>query len=377
MSEPLSKIPSGIRYYFGQEARLRRKVEQTVMSIFDGWSYEEITTPTVDYYSLFEHGMGRSEAHRAFRFTDTDGRLLALRPDVTSGVARAAVTMFAERDRPLRLCYAALVFRQQPQSHAEWRRELTQTGCELMGANSSAADMEVLAIASEILHHLGLQGDYLITLNDVGIFNGIVKRLALDVVSRDEMRRLVDSRNAADLERFLVNHEFAAEERRALLQLTQLSGKRETLESARRVIMNSGSSEALDRLDRLWPMIESLDLADHFEIDLGDVARLDYYTGLTFNIYVNGAATRVGSGGRYDGLTAAFGKPEPAVGFVLDLDALTTVLLARKQHSSFPQEPERKISQVTNSDSSLLFGEAMRRRGEGERVLINFDEVTR
>ncbi|MEK6322812.1 MAG: ATP phosphoribosyltransferase regulatory subunit [Acidobacteriota bacterium] len=377
MTEPLSKIPNGMRYYFGQEARLRRSVEQIVMSVFDGWSYEEITTPTVDYYSLFEHGMGSSEAHRAFRFTDTDGRLLALRPDVTSGVARAAVTMFAERDRPLRLCYAAPVFRQQPQSHTEWRRESTQTGCELIGANTSASDMEVLAIASEVLQHLGLDGNYLITLNDVGIFNGIAKRLALDVVSRDEMRQLVDSRNAADLDRFLIHHEFAPEERQVLAQLTQLSGKRETLESARRVITNAGSSEALDRLERLWPMIESLDLADHFEIDLGDVARLDYYTGLTFNIYVNGAAARVGSGGRYDGLTSAFGKAEPAVGFVLDLDALTTVLLARKVDPNFPQEPERKMSHITNSDPSLLFGEAMKKRAEGERVLINFDEVTR
>lgn len=373
MSEPLSKIPDGMRYYFGREARLRRSVEEIVMSVFDGWSYEEITTPTVDYYSLFEHGMGSSQAHRAFRFTDTDGRLLALRPDVTSGVARAAVTMFAERDRPLRLCYAAQVFRQQPQSHAEWRRESTQTGCELMGANTSAADMEVLAIASEILQQLGLGGNHLITLNDVGIFKGIAARLALDVVSRDEMRQLVDSRNAADLERFLVSHAFAPEECRALAQLTQLSGKRETLESARPVITNAGSIEALDRLDRLWRMIESLDLEDHFEIDLGDVARLDYYTGLTFNIYVNGAAARIGSGGRYDGLTAAFGKAEPAVGFVLDLDALTTVLLARKADSNLQQEPERKVSDVTDSDPGLLFREAMKKRAEGERVLINFE----
>ena len=89
-TEPLSRIPTGMRYYFGPEARLRRTVEETAMNIFDGWSYEEITTPTVDYYSLFEHGMGRVEAHRAFRFTDTDGRLLALRPDVTSAAARAA-----------------------------------------------------------------------------------------------------------------------------------------------------------------------------------------------------------------------------------------------------------------------------------------------
>ena len=370
MSEPLSKIPNGTRYYFGREARLRRSVEQIVMSVFEGWSYEEITTPTVDYYSLFEHGMGRSQAHRAFRFTDTDGRLLALRPDVTSGVARAAVTIFADRDRPLRLCYAAPVFRQQPQSHVEWRRESTQTGCELIGANTSVADMEVLAVASEILQNLGLGHNYQIVLNDVGIVKGIAAGHAFDEVSRDEMRQLVDSRNAADLELFLAHHGFAPEDRCALTQLTRLSGKRETLERARRLIPNAGSREALDRLDSLWSMIESLDLADRFEIDLGDVARLDYYTGLTFNIYVNGAAARVGNGGRYDGLTAAFGKAEPAVGFVLDLDALTTVLLALEVDTRLPKESERQMSLVTDSDPTLLFCEARKKRAEGERVLI-------
>ena len=87
MSQPLSRIPSGFRYYSSHEARARRVVETTAMSIFAGWSYEEIVTPTVDYYPLFEQGMGESEAQRSFRLTDGDGRLLALRPDVTASIA--------------------------------------------------------------------------------------------------------------------------------------------------------------------------------------------------------------------------------------------------------------------------------------------------
>jgi ATP phosphoribosyltransferase regulatory subunit len=374
MSEPLSKIPSGMRYYFGQEASLRRTIEETAMTIFDGWSYEEITTPTVDYYSLFEHGMGRAEAHRAFRFTDTDGRLLALRPDVTSASARAAATLFAERERPLRLCYAAPVFRQQPQSHAEWRRESTQIGCEFIGANTNLADLEVLAIASEFLHRLDLGGNYSITLNNVEIFNGVAESLALDPSSREEMRHLIDVRNAADLERFLKPYA-SAEDRRAFAQLMQLSGKRETLDWARRVISNARSSSALDSLEGLWTVIESLDLTTSFEIDLGDVSRLDYYTGLTFKIYVNGAGARVGSGGRYDGLTASFGKAEPAVGFVLDLDALIDVLLARAKDLPGTRKPPRKAPELADSDPSALFLKAVERRAKGERVLIKSGEV--
>src|SRR6185295_18213339 len=101
---------------------------------------------------------------------------------------------------------AAPVFRQQPQSHAEWRRESTQIGCELIGANSGVADLEVLLIASEFLRQLDLAGDYAITLNDVGIFNGVAERLRLNPTSREEMRQLIDVRNAVDLERFLKSY---------------------------------------------------------------------------------------------------------------------------------------------------------------------------
>jgi len=373
MSEPLSKIPTGMRYYYGSEARLRRAIENTLVSIFDGWSYEEITTPTVDYYSLFEHGMGRSQAHHAFRFTDTDGRMLAIRPDVTSLVARAAATLFAERRRPLRLCYVAPVFRQQPQSHAEWRRESTQIGGELIGANSITADMEVLAIACEVLERLKLDRHCSITLNDVEVFNGIAEELNLGPDSRNEMRDLFDMRNAADLEGFLTGYS-SVKDSRAFAQLIQLSGKRKTLSDARRLITNARSQSALDRLERLWSVIESLQLADRFEIDLGDVSRLDYYTGLTFKIYVSGAGTRIGGGGRYDELTASFGRAEPAVGFVLELDALTEVLRARAYESSLIGT-SAEVTQLTANNLSDLFVAARKKRVLGERVLISSSEV--
>jgi ATP phosphoribosyltransferase regulatory subunit len=374
MSEPLSKIPNGLRYYSGQEARLRRTIEETAMSVFDGWSYEEVITPTLDYYALFERGMGPSEAHHAFRFTDTDGRLLALRPDVTSGIARVTATLFANRPRPLRLCYAAPVFRQQGQSNIEWRRESTQIGCELVSRNSTASDIEVLAIACEVLRRLHLDRGYVITLNDVEVFNGVAESLRFDSGARDQLRELIDGRNVADLECFLTAHA-SIEDCRAFSQLIRLSGRLDTLDKARRVITNARSRAALDRLDRLWRVIESLGLSNHFEIDLGDVSRLDYYTGLTFKIYIEGAGARVGSGGRYDNLTANFGKSEPAVGFVLDLDPLAGLLLASNNGAMLRTEAVRKSQQVISSDPTVLFSEAIERRARGERVVIDSGEV--
>jgi ATP phosphoribosyltransferase regulatory subunit len=377
MSEPLSNIPRGMRYYFGMEARLRRAVEETAMRVFDGWSYEEITTPSVDYYALFEQGMGRPQAARAFRFTDADGRLLALRPDVTSSVARAAATLFAERERPLRLCYAASVFRQNAQSHAEWRRESAQIGCELIGAASTVdADMEVIAVAVEVLQQLKLERNnnyYRITLNDVEVFNGIAELLAFDGSLRDRMRLLIDARDAAELESFLAPYA-TTDECERFARLVQLSGKRETLRAARGLITNARSVAALDRLEELWRVIETLNLTEYFEIDFGDVSGLNYYTGLTFKIYLSGAGTRIGGGGRYDNLTLNFGRKEPAVGFVLDLDAITDVL-ARSKSSSTAHEEDRAIARVSGDDSSALFFKAISNRARGERVLVESGEV--
>ena len=313
-----------MRYYIGAEARLRRTVEDVAMSVFEAWKYEEVITPSVDYYDLFEQGMGQREAQRGFRFTDNDGRLLALRPDVTSSVARMAATLLADRPRPLRFCYAAPVFRQQTQSHAEWRRENTQLGCELIGVGGKPADLEVLRLAAEILSRLNLQSRYCITINNVEIFNGVAAHLNLEPAAREQLRRLIDTREAAELQRFLQSYD--TDEARAFLQPTQLTGKRDVIRAMRTSIKNARSIAALDSLEELWNEIEELGLESAYEIDLGDVSSLDYYTGLSMKIFVHGAGASVGRGGRYDGLTASFGRAEPAVGFVLNLDALTEVL---------------------------------------------------
>jgi ATP phosphoribosyltransferase regulatory subunit len=368
MTESLSRIPYGLRYYFGAEARLRRSVEDTTMRVFDGWSYEEITTPSIDYYALFERGMGQEEAGRAFRFMDTDGRLLALRPDVTSSVARAAATLFAARERPLRLCYAASVFRTRTQSHAEYRRESTHLGCEFIGPGGRRADMEMLAIAVEVLERLGLDQDYCITLNSAEVFNGVAAGLSLDFQARERMRHLIDIRDTVELQSFLAHYQIPPEDRTAFSQLTQLSGKREILDQARGVITNARSVAALEAIEWMWSMVEALELTERFEIDLGDVGGLDYYTGLTFKIYVSGAGARVGGGGRYDGLTASFGRPEPAVGFVLDLDALTEVLARKTDARANGNGVEASALEIRDDASSFI--EARQRRARDERLKL-------
>ncbi|HYW74680.1 MAG TPA: ATP phosphoribosyltransferase regulatory subunit [Pyrinomonadaceae bacterium] len=361
----LSRIPSGLRYYVGEAARQRRAVEDCAISVFSGWSYQEIDTPAVDYYSLFEQGMG-PEAQSSFRFVDADARLLALRPDVTSSVARASATLLAETPRPLRLCYAASVFHQQPRTQAEWRRETTQLGCELIGAAGIAADVEPLLIVVETLNRLGLAGNYRITINNIDIFNGIADHLGLDRDSRERLRSLIDVRDTSALTELLTGLAVPEDERDLFVQVTRLSGKQGIIEAAKKVITNSRSNAALKSLEETWSVISGLGLAESFEIDLGDVSSLDYYTGLLFKVYVRGSGIRVGRGGRYDGLTSRFGRAEPATGFVLDLDELTRVVRPPEFTASRPSAAAVALAE----DNVAAFREAMRRRAADERICL-------
>lgn len=369
MLDPLSKIPVGMRYYFGEEAQLRRDVENRAMQVFNGWSYEEIVPPAVDYFSLFELGMGQLEACRAFRFSDSDGRQLALRPDVTSLVARAASTLFARRPRPLRFSYAAPVFFRQPRSHAEWRRETMQVGCELIGQQEVAGDAEILALAVELLNTLGLAACTRITINNVEIFNGIAENLKMDEYSRDRMRELINIRDTAGLESFLRPFASTDRERRIFSELTQLSGKKEILSLAREVINNRRSVAALDSLEHLWAILDGAGLSHNFEIDLGDVAGLNYYTGLTFKIYVEGAGAKIGGGGRYDNPIGNFGPAETAVGFVIDIEPVTKAMSILRTGN-----PEDTATPVSGPDVISRFQQALACRRKGQRIRFEHDE---
>ena len=91
-------------------------------------------------------------------------------------------------------------------------------------------------------------------------------------------------------------------------------------------LKNARSVEALDHLEEIYSIFERLDLAQHLTIDLGEIRGFDYYTGILFRAYVRGLGFEVASGGRYDGLPAAFGEDLPAVGFSFSLDRLEQIV---------------------------------------------------
>lgn len=362
----LSSVPPGVQYFLDDEVALRRSIERDVMSVFAGWGYGEIDLPIFDAYDLFTLGMGEDQASRTYRFTARDGTTVALRPDLTSLVARTVATRLRERQRPLRLCYTGEVFRADEPRRGR-QHEFHQLGIEHVGWASPESDVEVLLVALEALSVLGLD-DARVVLGHAGFFGGIVERLDLDADAVTALRTLVDRRQATAVEAFMAPHAPAAD-CSAFARLIGLAGSRTVLDEARALVSNPRSVSALEQLEVVLSTLESLGLDQLVSIDLGEVAGFDYYTGMTFSIYAPGWGLPIGGGGRYDALLAHFGTDEPAVGFSLSLDWLAGALAARGLDTERRSTPS-SIPLQAGADLGSLFGEAKRLRSEGLTVTI-------
>ena len=369
----LTKIPSGVQYFFDDEVRRRRYVEETALGVFKGWSFDEIILPMFDYQDLFSRGMGAEKADRTYRFVDRDGSLLALRPELTSLVARTVATRFRRKPRPVRLCYSGEVFRyDEPTQRAA--REFHQIGLEHIGEPGIVADLEVLLIAAETLSALGLAG-FRIALSHVNFFHGIADHLGFAAPQRATLRELIDRRNIQSLDQFLSIKapQIGKEQREQFCQLIRRAGTEESLTLARQILLNEQSLAAIAHLTMLHEALRELDLHDSFAIDLGEAADLDYYTGLTFKIYVPDLGSAIGSGGRYDNLIGNFGDPEPAVGFSLSLDGLAAALAIQR-----PDHPRQSVESPEIVEQSerlaLCFRRAQELRKQKRKVKIGAEQ---
>jgi ATP phosphoribosyltransferase regulatory subunit len=355
------QVPPGVQCFVGDEARRRRRIEERVVSVFEGWDYEEIIPPLFDYADVFA---GKALGPKTYSFVGRDGSLLALRPDFTSLLAKVAAGRLAHRPPPMRLYYSGEVLRYEPPK-AGRQSELFQMGLEHLGGAAPAADVEILAVAAECLEALGVRG-WVLSLGHVGVFNGLLEGLAADPVSLEALRERVDAKDADGAREALAALGAPAEVRDAVVRLTTLSGDAAVLAEAQQAL--AGAPRALAALDELRSVVQALaaaGLGAPVTVDLGEARGLDYYTGLVFRAYAPGLGFEVGGGGRYDTLLARFGRPMPAVGFMLGLDRVA-LLLERQRAGRGAERPPAE--DVGGRDVGAALAEARLRRAAGVRV---------
>ena len=189
--------PNGVNDILPDECAVKKEIESTIWSVFSSIGYKEVETPTFEYYDCYLGLSGQISQEHMFKFFDEQGRILALRPDFTTSIARMAATKVANSDKPQRYLYTGNVYRVE-QTQGARQREFTQSGIELIGSYSPSADAEVISAAMEAVLAVGIE-EFSMEIGQIAFFNGLVKQAGLDEQSIEKLRERIDSKDSVGI----------------------------------------------------------------------------------------------------------------------------------------------------------------------------------
>ena len=353
MGERLQPI-RGTRDLLPADCRSHAHVEDVCRRIAERYGYGEIRTPVLEATQVFSRTLGDATdvvQKEMYTFDDRNGDSITLRPENTAGVARALLSNGLLDAMPLRLHYAGAMFRHERPQKGRYR-QFHQTGVELFGVAEPLGDVEVIALARDVLDELGLLQDTVLEINTLG-----------DVASRqDHLRALVAYFN--DHRGQLSDVSVQRLERNPLRILdSKEPGDRDLIAEAP-VILDYLGDDARRFFDEVLEGLDTLSIS--CQVNPRIVRGFDYYCHTAFEFVTAklGAQGTVIGGGRYDGLMEQMGGPPvPGVGWASGIERLA--LLAGE-----PPEPRRPIAVIGLGEPATRQALVMAHqlRGQGHRV---------
>lgn len=324
LSTPSPAVPEGLWDVLPAQAKQRRNFEARLRIAFEQCSYGEVICPTFEFYDNLAVETGAVIEGDMVRFMGSDGRLLALRPEMTTAIARIVAQRLDPADEPHRLFYIANVFREHSSRQGQ-PREFWQAGVERVGGGTAADDAEVVSLFIETLSTSGLS-DFQIGLGQIDFIRCILSELPLSGPDRTRLSAALAARSLVEYERIVRGAGLGDEVIRKLLALPGLQGGAEVLEKAAELVMGDGSEAALANLRNVYKCLQTAGYDERVILDLGIIRDYAYYTGMIFEAYTPALGVPLGGGGRYDTLLAEFGYDAPAAGFALGIERIERAL---------------------------------------------------
>ena len=316
--------PEGVRDIYNKECETKLTLQKKLNTVLHLYGYRDIQTPTFEYYDVFREEIGSTSTQELYKFFDREGNILALRPDITPSVARAAATLFESEDLPIRLCYAGNTFI----NHSSYQgrlKENTQLGAELIGLDTIEADAELIAMVVDGLKKVGLT-EFQVNIGHVDFIQSLMNAADLNEEETKEIRELITNRNYFGVDELLDSRKVKETVKEAFHILPELAGGEEVLEKALLAAPDLTARLAVTRLQHIYHLLKLYGAEEHVTFDLSMIGSYGYYTGIIFRAYTYGTGDAVVRGGRYDHRLEKFGKSTPSIGFAIILDELMSAL---------------------------------------------------
>ncbi|MDR6225630.1 ATP phosphoribosyltransferase regulatory subunit [Desmospora profundinema] len=355
--------PMGVRDFLPEMACKKQWVERQVEERFSAWGYQEVITPTLEFYDTVG-GASAIDEDKLFKLLDGQGKTLVLRPDQTAPIARVVASLMREVSLPIRLFYHANVFRAQ-EREAGRSAEFFQSGVELVGDDSPEADAEVLALAVESLQACDV-GSIQLAIGHIGLLDALLMEQLNDRQTAEELRECLGRRNLVEYSTRVASLELSEERKARLLSVLNRRGDDRVLHLWKET-ESPRVREMIAHLEAVWEALRDWGMDRFMVLDLSLVGSLDYYTGLYFEGY-GAASYYLLSGGRYDRLLNRFDRPAPARGFALKTDRL---IMASRGTGT---KKERITLTYDRTNRKQAFQEAERLRKQGKAVTLRLVE---
>jgi ATP phosphoribosyltransferase regulatory subunit len=364
----------GVKDMLPEEAWRKRQLEQEFAQLFYRWGYQEVVTPTFEFYqALAVAGSNGEQEQNLFKFLDRQGHILALRPDMTTPIARLVATRMKDVQAPQRFFYLSNVF-----SYAEpqvgRQREFFQAGVEFIGSASGDADGEVVALAIELLKAAGLK-NFQIHLGQMAVFKGIMEEIGLEEQQQRRFKSTLANKDFVSMEEMLVASGADVAVKDRVRELLALRGGREVLERAGELIADNPAKKGLDNLKEIYAVLENYGVDQYVVIDFSVLRGFEYYTGLIFEGYAQHLGFPICGGGRYDKLLGQWGYPSPATGFAVGLERIMLALERQGDILSVPAPDVLLVYPKEKRREAIQLAQKYRREGLAVETVLEESDV--
>lgn len=284
--------------------------------LFEQYGYRKYRMGQFEEYSLYMDNKSFLPSENIIAFTDLDGRLLALKPDVTLSIVRHAAARPATAEK---LYYVENVYRPSAESHTF--KEISQMGVEYIGRVDRCAMAEVAVLAARSLAEVG--GDYLLEIGHMRFTAALLDALGLQDGPRSRVLAALGQKNGPALQAAAAEAGLNGRDGAALAGLAGLYGPVPgALDRARALCRGPEMAGALAELEDVCAAVSAVGCGEKLQLDLSLVNGTGYYNGLLLRGYLKGLPRAVLTGGRYDNILKKFGKAGGGIGFALDLSEI-------------------------------------------------------
>lgn len=283
---------------------------QVLNGLYRGFGYMPYTMSKFEEYELYLRNKDFLISDRVLTFTDTDGKLMALKPDVTLSIIK---NTRPGKEAIRKVFYQENVYR--PGRSMAGFREIMQIGLECMGQVDSYCVLEVLMLAVKSL--AAISDRYVLDISHMGLLSALLDRSNLKGNTRVQILEAIAGKNPHEIRNICQEQAVPAD---ALVALAELYGKPEQVMPTLEAIFPD--SRELGQLKSLLAAMETAGCADCVNIDFSVINDMKYYNGIVFRGFVEGVPEGVLSGGQYDGLMERMHRREKAIGFALYPDLL-------------------------------------------------------